>query len=48
MNDAVWARSTATAALIRPETVRRHAREAGFADELQIEGASVRICLLKP
>ena len=36
--------------LIRPDTVRRYAREAGFAevDELAIDGASFRIYLLRP
>ena len=42
--------SAATGTLIRPETVRRYAHEAGFSevDELQIDGASFRIYLLRP
>ena len=42
--------SAATGTLIRPETVRRYAREAGFAkvEELQIDDASFRIYLLRP
>jgi 2-polyprenyl-3-methyl-5-hydroxy-6-metoxy-1,4-benzoquinol methylase len=42
--------SAATGTLIRPEIVRRYAREAGFAevDELQIDDASFRIYLLRP
>ena len=42
--------SAATGTLIRPETVRLYAREAGFAevDELQIDDASFRLYLLRP
>jgi hypothetical protein len=42
--------SAATGTLIRPETVRRYAHEAGFAevDELSIDGASFRLYLLRP
>ena len=42
--------SAATGTLIRPETVRRYAQEAGFSevDELPIDGASFRLYLLRP
>ena len=42
--------SAATGTLIRPETVRRYADEAGFGEveELSIEDASFRIYLLRP
>ena len=42
--------SAATGTLIRPDTVRRYGREAGFAEveELDIADASFRIYLLRP
>ena len=42
--------AAATGTLIRPETVRRYAREAGFAevDVLPVDNASFRLYLLRP